>query len=239
MSWRWSLQCALPRGAFKGFMAAQPLNPKLMCLPCSSSCFLAHNPRVSMVSCILSNAWSWIWTFSLSKAGRPGNCLELISFPWLVLECPLSFMATRLSRSAGSQQMFAEMDSRPCSCCHYSAFGSFHSLVLWTGHCKHSGGALTSHWIVSLSLLKKSLSDLYWVIILSSSVHAVSPGFFTCQFNKHLLQGNIQVTNEKLNYIRQRCSLEEPPSCLAFLTMSHLWLLCKPRFPASFVLVLC
>lgn len=115
----------LPHGAFQGFMAASPLNPKLMCMALQLQLFLGIlTPCVTMVFCILSNARSWIWTFSLtvSRAGRLRNYLKLISFPCLFLACHFSFMATRFSRSPGSQQMFAEMDFRSCLYCRYSAF---------------------------------------------------------------------------------------------------------------------
>lgn len=119
------------------------------CLAASSWCFprvygsFTFEPKVN-VPCSAAPAVSWhaeslcfhgllypfkclvlgwnVFTVAVSRAGRLRNCLKLISFPCLFLACPFSFMSTRFSRSAGRQQMFAEMDFRSCLYCHYSAF---------------------------------------------------------------------------------------------------------------------
>lgn len=51
----------LPCGAFRGFMAALPSKPQLMCMARQLQLLLGTlSPCVSMVFCILSNTWSWI-----------------------------------------------------------------------------------------------------------------------------------------------------------------------------------
>lgn len=133
----------LPCGAFQGFMAVPPLNPQLTCVALQLRLFLGMpSPCVSMVFCIRSNAWFWVWTFPLtaSRAGRLRSCLEPISFPCLVLACPFFSTATRFSRSAGSQQMFAEMAADPaCTAVIQHLLRSECSLML----CQHRRESFT------------------------------------------------------------------------------------------------
>jgi len=111
----------LPRGSFQGFIAASPLNPKLMCMALQLQLFLGM-----LSPCVCGLLYSFkclvlgLNIFTLfQELARLRGCLKMIRFLCLFLACPFS---SRFSRSAGSQQMFAEMDFRSCLYCHYSAF---------------------------------------------------------------------------------------------------------------------